>query len=305
MSPSLESTRYVPIESVNLDDPEQNKAVVLFLLDKVLYLENLLDKTLNENATMKIRLESLENHVAPVHPDVNQSAARSNNALESDSVDTLESLSAALKETQMLCTANSKQIERNLHSLEGLEDTYVSDLEKVNDHMDTLKRKVTKIGQYTRRENLVIDGIPNSIPQDKLEATCVRIIKDIGFRITSAFEIQACHRLGFDKNGYTPVIIRFTNRKVKDFCISQRAKLQKIQCPWKITFREDLETENAEIEVIASDMKEKKVIKNCIIRNGFVKIFREGVRWPTKIDDVKDLRDLFLEYFSEHYDHLI
>jgi hypothetical protein len=291
-----------------LDIPEQNKAVVLFLLDKVLYLENLLDKTLNENATMKIRLESLENHAAPVHPNVNQSAAASNDAVESDSnnlADTFESLSAALKETQMLCTANSERIQRNLHSLEGFEDTYLSDLGKVNDHMDTLERKVTKIGQYTRRENLVIDGIPNSIPHDKLEATCVRLIKEIGFQITSAFEIQACHRLGFDKNGYTPVIIRFTNRKVKDFCISQRARLQKIRCPWNISFREDLETENAEIEVIALDMKEKKVIKNFIIRNGFVKIFREGVRWPTKIDHVKDLRDLFPEYFSEYYDHLI
>ena len=310
MSSSSDSEpSYVPMNAVDLDDPNHNKAVVAFLLEKVESLEKRIENATTENSMMKERIEILESQL-PVDA-ANCSVAESDN----DSVDIpmydnllakhskdITELTAEFKETQSLCAANMLRILKNNRSLEALDDSFTKDINKVHDELSNLQRDVTRVGQYTRRNNLIIDGIPNSVRQDKLESICVRIVNELGFPIKSAFEVEGCHRLGFDRNGFTPVIIRFTNRKVKEFCLSHQGKLKHINCPWKISMREDLEFENVKVEQICSHLKDTNRIKNYIIRNGFVKIFREGVAKPSKIGHMDDLHNLFPEYLDVHFD---
>ena len=45
-----------------------------------------------------------------------------------------------------------------------------------------LEKEITATNQYGRRENLVIDGIPDSVPQYELENTCLEIVQKLGFK---------------------------------------------------------------------------------------------------------------------------
>ncbi len=297
------STSYVPFDAINLDDPKHNKAAIRYLLDKVQILENLYETSSREISNLQARIDVLENASPNDDDSENESVLEEPCLIDLSKLSNdLRELTAEFKETQTLCASNTLKMFNGSSRMEALESTLESDLENVNNDLVKLQSEVTRIGQYSRRENLIIDGIPNTIPQNELERVCVRIVNDLGFRITSAFEVQGCHRLGYDKNGFTPVIIRFTNRKVKEFCIAKRGNLKKINCPWNLSFREDMELENIKIEQICSDLKDSKFIKNYIVRNGFIKIFMEGISRPNKIEHVQDLRELFKEYFEEYYD---
>ena len=57
--------------------------------------------------------------------------------------------------------------------------------------MVTLEQNLNSLGQYGRRNNLVLLGIPESILDNQLENT----VSSIGVSIQSE-EIEACHRFG-------------------------------------------------------------------------------------------------------------
>ena len=59
----------------------------------------------------------------------------------------------------------------------------------------TLEQNLNSLGQYGRRNNLVLSGIPESIPDNQLENTVASILSDIGVSIQSE-EIEACHQFG-------------------------------------------------------------------------------------------------------------
>ena len=54
------------------------------------------------------------------------------------------------------------------------------------------------VDQYSRRSNVEISGIPQSVSNNQLEEKVVDILKAIDVNITSN-EIEACHRLGKKK----------------------------------------------------------------------------------------------------------
>ena len=78
----------------------------------------------------------------------------------------------------------------------------------------TLEQNLNSLGQYGRRNNLVLTGIPESILDNQLENTVSSILSDIGVRIQSE-GIEAYHRFGKTdrKTKCKKTIIRFVNRK--------------------------------------------------------------------------------------------
>ena len=80
--------------------------------------------------------------------------------------------------------------------------------------MATLKQNLNSLGQYGRRNNLVLSDIPESIPDNQLENTVASILSDVGVSIQSE-EIEACHRFGKTdrKTKSKKYIICFVNRK--------------------------------------------------------------------------------------------
>ena len=55
------------------------------------------------------------------------------------------------------------------------------------------KKDQTKGEQYSRRNNVEISGIPNSIPDKDLENTVISIFRDSGVEIDPE-DIEGCHR---------------------------------------------------------------------------------------------------------------
>ena len=83
--------------------------------------------------------------------------------------------------------------------------------------------RINHNNQYSRRENLIILGIPNSIRQQNLESEVLNILRVFGLKKIASYDIVACHRLK-GKNDKYPArsIIRFTNRKLVNYCLNNR-----------------------------------------------------------------------------------
>ena len=74
--------------------------------------------------------------------------------------------------------------------------------------------------QYSRRNNIELAGIPNSIKDNVLEETIINICKEDRIDI-SPMDIEVCQRLPLsnaqankDPNHYKRVIVKFINRKL-------------------------------------------------------------------------------------------
>ena len=63
-----------------------------------------------------------------------------------------------------------------------------------------LRRKISQsLGQYSRRNNMHLLGIPNSIPEKDLKNTVINIWKESGIDV-EAWDTDGCHRLPHSRN---------------------------------------------------------------------------------------------------------
>ena len=127
-------------------------------------------------------------------------------------------------------------------------DTIFEAIGTINDRLYEAEKEITSTNQYIRRNNLVLDGIPDNIPQSNLQSTCEEIITKLGWHVTD-YEIEGCHRLAKKGKGTSPVIIRFTNRKIVEYVIQNRRNLSKIGLPCKVFASEDLNACNEKIKL--------------------------------------------------------
>ena len=69
------------------------------------------------------------------------------------------------------------------------------DLHEIFDELYKMDCKIIQNNQYTRRESLIISGIPDRITQRDLEDTVLEILRSIGLTTITSYNITACHRL--------------------------------------------------------------------------------------------------------------
>jgi hypothetical protein len=184
-------------------------------------------------------------------------------------------------------------------------DESISRQAETSDRFYKVESGLLKSSQYTRRQNLVIDGIPDSVPQDRLEGVCIDIVNRMGgnFNVTPK-DVEGVHRLyKSDPKVPAPTIIRFTNRKIKEFCIRFRWRLPKIGYTWKLSMRENLEDMNEKVFNVCEDMKKRNVINKFVINNGFIKIFETARSRPVKIHHPDDLKTFFPDFFNVFPDY--
>ena len=104
----------------------------------------------------------------------------------------------------------SKRLKTKVNVLEN----NIIDLEIQNNNVD----------QYSRRNNVEISGIPQSVSDNQLEEKVVDILKATDVNITTK-ETEACHRLGKKKKN---VIVRVINRKHCLKALRNKKKLKSI-----------------------------------------------------------------------------
>ena len=75
------------------------------------------------------------------------------------------------------------------------------------------EKKSHDLQTYTRRENIEIVGISESVKQKDLESTVINILEEIGVKVSS-YNIVSCHRLKLSKGKKCRnVIVRFFKKK--------------------------------------------------------------------------------------------
>ena len=139
------------------------------------------------------------------------------------------------------------------------------------------------MGQYGRRNNLVLSGIPESIPDNHLENTVSSTLSDIGVSIQSE-EIEACHRFRKTdrKTKSKKTIIRFVNKKHCKKALVHKKKLSninndkfKFNNETKQYINENLTPMNDFIAFNCRKLKRSNIIHTFYTRDGIVHIKQE------------------------------
>ena len=118
------------------------------------------------------------------------------------------------------------------------------------------------------------------------------VINELGCNVGPG-DISACHRLGRGRNAR--VIVRFVNRQIVDFCLTNRRRLSELRGVLRMNLRfyESLCTKNEEVLKQCKTLQENGQIKSYFIRNGFVKIVVNEGDDPLRICHPQELRSKF------------
>ena len=122
-----------------------------------------------------------------------------------------------------------------------LKDVIIKQLQNENvilrDRCSKLEQKLVKsecssnnLGQYGRRNNIIISGTPDNVDNIQLEESVTEILTDIKVNVASN-DIEACHRIGKKDSriGCTKTIIHFANRKHSKQTLYNKKKLSQVK----------------------------------------------------------------------------
>ena len=155
---------------------------------------------------------------------------------------------------------------------------------------------LSQFQQYSRRDNIEISGIPDSVYDEHLESPVINILRRIGVKNLESYEIIACHRLKKLKRGLPAnVIVRFVNRKRAYACLDNRRNLKWIKDFPKLFIVENLCPKFKSIYDACVELKNEGKIKHVWTYNGLVhyKITDNIKDRGTKIFHMSDLEEKF------------
>ena len=145
--------------------------------------------------------------------------------------------------------------------------------------LEAVERTASSNAQYARKETFEVHGIPEDIPDNKVEETVLNIMNELKDEKTPTYEsceIQACHRLQNRKK----VICKMASRKRMRDIITSRKKLKDndLKClPVTVYITESLAPAYSTIDYYARHLKKKKRIHACWFFNGtYIVVLEEG-----------------------------
>ena len=127
------------------------------------------------------------------------------------------------QETSQLGSNNKKELVALVHHLREKVEALES-YKLIATRVRILEKNLVSTMQYSRRENIEIHNIPQTVADDKLEETCLKVLDEIGCGKIKSYRVMACHRL---KNR-DKTVIRFITRKHADAALHNRGKLKSI-----------------------------------------------------------------------------
>lgn len=168
-----------------------------------------------------------------------------------------------------------------------------------------LEKKCASNDQYSRRNNIEITGIPDSVPNNLLEGKVLEILSYLNINL-KYWDIEACHRLNNNPNSKSParVIVRFVNRKNTLAALSRKKSLRNISLKSdgqnkfnnKIYINENLCQSYREIYDFAYKLLKQNVINHLWSYKGIVHLRinaddnnnnKDAISF-THIDDIKE-----------------
>ena len=169
-------------------------------------------------------------------------------------------------------------------------------LNELEAQMLKMDSRVLECEQYSRRECVIISGVPEDIKEDQLEPTVINILKKLNITVYDE-DISAIHRLGAPRDPRYPsrVIVKFVNRKIANLCFERRDRLPDLRhtLHMNLRFYESLANLNQESLRLCNWLKEKNKIHDHFLRNGFSKVVVAEKDKPIKVPHPQFLRDKF------------
>ena len=157
--------------------------------------------------------------------------------------------------------------------------------------------------QYSRCNNVEIEGISDSISDENLESKVIDILAEIDVNVESK-DIEACHRIG--KSSPKRSIVRFVNRKVCKSTLKNRKKLRSVDAnklglprTSKVFINENLSPYFSKIAFNCRKLKRAGKIMKVYSREGIIHIVRTVQEKPKKIYHINDLSNLFPDFDFE------
>ena len=170
-------------------------------------------------------------------------------------------------------------------------------MEELSNKLHSLDVRVLECEQYSRRESVIISGIPNCVQQGELQDVAIQIFNELGIHVNGN-DISAIHRLGkprLNARYPTRVIVRFINRKFVDLCFSRKDQLVGLKQTLKMNLRfyESLASLNQEALKISEYLEKEGIIEKFYLRNGFVKVVVSENDNPVRVNHPDLLREMF------------
>ena len=191
-------------------------------------------------------------------------------------------LTSILSNLEPLVIREVQQAIDNIISRLDFLEAKVKELEsKKMDSVIHLEEKIDSLEQYSRRSQLLFDGIPES-DGENTDLAIVEECKKVNITVTP-LDIQRSHRLGRQRDGRPrPIIVSFTYFKQKKRIVQaaknnlfqqiNSARGQKKKDPIKVIIRvrECLTAKRAELFRLILQLKERKVIRSVWTEDGVI-----------------------------------
>lgn len=166
-------------------------------------------------------------------------------------------------------------------------NTKVNDLEKENKHLKEenikINKKCDRLEQYSRRNNVRIFGVPESL-KENVEEVVTGIFKKFLSVELPEFAVDRCHRVGAIVSGrHRPILVKFSNYKFKYIVFTKKRLLKGS----RIVINDDLTS--ARVRVL-KDAKKKFGASNVWARDGI--IFAKSNNKLCKLEFLDDLLPL-------------
>ena len=190
----------------------------------------------------------------------------------------------------------------NLRKIINKQESLNYDVDNIFDELYSMDCRIIHVEQYTRRESVVISGIPDSIKQENLEHVVLDILHRIGLEDVSFYQISACHRLYKKKGDKYPAktIVRFTNRKIAEFCFRNSVRLVEVgrYLEMNLRFFASLCKTNEKILKTCKKLHKYDLIAEFKVINGTSRIIKKDDHKYYKIHHPEELYELFLEFWE-------
>ena len=163
----------------------------------------------------------------------------------------------------------------------------------LNDLVYFLENEINDLNQYSRRENLELQNVPESVVQKDFENFVLDVFKPIDVDVCS-YDLVAVHRIGkISSRRGRNVIVRFVNRKKAYAC---RENSKQLNSSSNILYKKIYITENLcptyrNIFNRLYKLKKENIIRNVWCKDGhiFCKLSDEREDHPLLIKHLDDI----------------
>ena len=183
-----------------------------------------------------------------------------------------------LNETITVKLENNKDeifqsLKNEVSSLQNRVDKLESQVRLLEDALINNEIKINA-DQYSRRNNIVIQGIPQSVKYKDLEDKIINVLDKVNVKVTKN-GIEACHRFGDSKK----TIVRFVNRKHLYEALKNKKMLMSVDLTSiglhknkNLFLSENLSDYNNKIVFHCRELRRKRLIDSTWVYGGKVSI---------------------------------